>query len=202
MNSIFEQLDFIMCRVFAYSRVSTNDQTVENQILEIKAAGFDIEPHRMITETISGSTPMQNRFGFRRLLDKMEAGDILVVTKLDRLGRNSLDVTGTVLKLQDIGIKVHCIALGGVDLTSPAGKMTMNVLNAVAEFERDLLIERTNAGLARAKSQGKELGRPKSLNPAQKLQIAKQYEDGTSIASLANIYDVSRATVMRAIGRL
>lgn len=71
------------------------------------------------------------------------AGDVLVVTKLDRLGRNAIDVQQTVGMLEGKGIRVHCLALGGVDLTSPAGKMTMGVLAAVAEFERDLLIERT-----------------------------------------------------------
>lgn len=92
------------------------------------------------------------RIGFSRLLDKMEKGDVLIVTKLDRLGRDAIDVSTTVTKLEEIGIRVHCLALGGVDLTSSAGKMTMGVINAVAQFERDLLIERTQSGLARAKS--------------------------------------------------
>lgn len=191
-----------MTRVFAYSRVSTHDQTTDNQILEIKAAGFDIQPQRFITEIVSGSTPMESRAGFQKLLERMEAGDVLVVTKLDRLGRNSIDVTGTVLKLADIGIKVHCLALGGVDLTSPAGKMTMQVLGAVAEFERDLIIERTNAGLKRAKAEGKELGRPQKLTDSQKEQMTGEYKEGASIASLAKAHGVSRATVMRAVGKL
>src|SRR3954451_9131203 len=90
-----------------------------------------------------------------RLLDRLEPGDVLVVTKLDRLGRNVMDVGSTVAKLAELGVRVHCLALGGVDLTSSAGKLTMNVLNAVAEFERDLLVERTQAGLSRAKAEGK-----------------------------------------------
>ena len=77
----------------------------------------------------------------------MEEGDVLVVTKLDRLGRNAMDVRATVDQLASMGVRVHCLALGGVDLTSAAGRMTMQVLNAVAKFERDLLIERTNAGI-------------------------------------------------------
>jgi putative DNA-invertase from lambdoid prophage Rac len=71
-----------------------------------------------------------------------------------------MDVGSTVAKLAELGVRVHCLALGGVDLTSSTGKLTMNVLNAVAEFERDLLVERTQAGLSRAKSEGKTLGRP------------------------------------------
>ncbi len=144
-----------MARTFAYVRVSTTGQTVENQIAEIAAAGFTIAPNRIVEDTVSGSLAAKQRLGFQKLLDKMEPEDILVVTKLDRLGRNAIDVSDTVSKLEASGIKVYCLQLGGMDLTSAAGKMTMNVLNAVAEFERDLLIERTNSGLARAKSQGK-----------------------------------------------
>jgi putative DNA-invertase from lambdoid prophage Rac len=83
----------------------------------------------------------------------MEEGDVLVVTKMDRLGRNSMDVRATVEHLAGMGVKAHCLALDGVDLTSSTGRMTMSVINAVAEFERDLLIERTQAGLVRAKEQ-------------------------------------------------
>ena len=141
-----------MPRIFVYARVSTMGQTTANQIKEIEAAGFNIEPHRVITETVSGSVPISRRKEFTRLLDKMEKDDVLVVTKLDRLGRDAIDVSSTVAKLEAMGIKVHCLALGGVDLTSSAGKMTMGVINHVAQFERDLLIERTQSGLARAKS--------------------------------------------------
>ena len=91
----------------------------------------------------------------------MEPGDVLVVAKLDRLGRNVMDVSSTVTKLAELGVRVH-LPLGGVDLTSSTGKLTMNVLNAVAEFERDLLIERTQAGLSRVKAEGKTLGRPRA----------------------------------------
>jgi putative DNA-invertase from lambdoid prophage Rac len=76
------------------------------------------------------------------------------VTKLDRLGRDAIDVSSTVAKLAELGVRVHCLALGGVDLTSAAGRMTMGVINHVAQFERDLLIERRHAGLARAKAGG------------------------------------------------
>ena len=86
---------------------------------------------------------MARRKGFSRFLDKMEQGDLLVVTKLDRLGRDAIDVSMTVEKLAGMGIRIHCLDLGGVDLTSSAGKMNMNVINAVAQFERDLFIERT-----------------------------------------------------------
>ncbi len=122
-----------MSRTFAYARVSTTDQTSENQIREIEAAGFSIEPHRTITETVSGSRAIAQRKGFSRLLDKMEKGDVLVVTKLDRLGRDAVDVSMTVARLEKMGIRVHCLALGGVDLASSAGKMTMHVINAAGQ---------------------------------------------------------------------
>ena len=163
-----------MSRTFAYARVSTIEQTPENQIREIEAAGFGIEPHRIVTETVSGSMAIAQREGFSRLIDKMEKGDVLIVTKLDRLGRDAVDVSTTVAKLEKMGIRVHCLALGGVDLTSSAGKMTMNVINAVAQFERDLLIERTQAGLARAKAQGKPLGRPPALSADQQTHRARE----------------------------
>ena len=82
---------------------------------------------------------------------------MLVVTKMDRLGRTAMDVAGTVAKLAKMGVRVHCLQLGSTDLTSAAGKMIMGMLNTFAEFERDLLIERTQAGLARAKAAGKHL---------------------------------------------
>jgi putative DNA-invertase from lambdoid prophage Rac len=121
-----------MPRTFAYVRVSTTGQTTENQVREIEAAGFKVEPRRVIAETVSGSSVIEQRPGFMRLLDKLETDDVLIVAKLDRLGRNAIDVATTVERLAKAGVRVHCLALGGVDLTSPAGRMTMGVINAVA----------------------------------------------------------------------
>jgi putative DNA-invertase from lambdoid prophage Rac len=187
-----------MSRVFVYCRVSTAEQTTDNQVQEIAAAGFSVTPQRTIAESVSGSVAASERKGFGMLLNKLEAGDVLVVTKLDRLGRNAMDVRGTVEGLSGMGVRVHCLALGGVDLTSPAGKMTMGVLAAVAEFERDLLIERTQAGLANAKLKGKQLGRPMSLRPVQVAEIRERLASGNfSVAGLAAGYATSRQTIMR-----
>jgi putative DNA-invertase from lambdoid prophage Rac len=186
-----------MPRTFAYCRVSTIEQTTENQAREIAGAGFAIEPRRMVAETISGSTPALQRPGFAKLLDRLEAGDVLIVTKLDRLGRNAMDVRATVELLAERGVRVHCLALGGVDLTSPAGKMTMTVIVAVAEFERDLLIERTQSGLKRAKATGKTIGRPPALNDDQRRQVLQERREGSSLAQLAKHYGVSRAAIQR-----
>ena len=187
-----------MPRTFAYARVSTTGQTTENQIQEIEAAGFHVEPRRIVTETVSGSTPIAQRREFSKLMDRLEAGDVLIVTKLDRLGRDAIDVSSTVMALAEMGVRVHCLALGGVDLTSSAGTMTMNVLNAVAQFERDLLIERTQAGLNRAKSEGKTLGRKASLSEQQKQTVLDDLAAGLSVSAIARKLGTSRQTVMRA----
>lgn len=187
-----------MSRVFAYVRVSTHGQTTDNQLGEIRAAGFDVQVRRVISETVSGSLAAKEREGFARLIDRMEDGDILVVTKMDRLGRNAMDVRATVELLAGMGVKVHCLALGGVDLTSSAGRMTMSVINSVAEFERDLLVERTHAGLVRAKESGKVLGRPPRLTAEQKRTVCERLAEGTSISALSREYRVSRLTIQRA----
>ncbi|WP_176596468.1 MULTISPECIES: recombinase family protein [Sphingobium] len=186
-----------MSRAFAYCRVSTGDQTTDNQVREIAAAGFAVDPKRIVAETVSGSIAAMERKGFAKLVDRLEAGDILIVTKLDRLGRNAMDVRGTVERLAAEGVKVHCLALGGVDLTSPAGKMTMGVIAAVAEFERDLLVERTQAGLKRAKAEGKTLGRPQALTDDQQRIIIEKRKQGISLGALAREYQVSRAAIQR-----
>lgn len=186
-----------MGRTFAYCRVSTADQTTDNQVHEIEAAGFAVTSRRIIAETVSGSVAASDRKGFTDLKKKLEEGDVLVVTKLDRLGRNAMDVRVTVEDLAKEGVRVHCLALGGVDLTSAAGKMTMGVLNAVAEFERDLLIERTQAGLKRAKAEGKTLGRPTTLTPEVERSIVEQRADGVGVRALARLHNVSPTTIQR-----
>ena len=186
-----------MPRTFAYVRVSTVGQTVENQVREIAAAGFAVEPHRVVAETVSGSEAIARRKGFVRLLDRLERGDVLVVTKLDRLGRDAIDVAQTVERLEAMGVRVHCLALGGVDLTSSAGRMTMGVINAVAQFERDLLIERTQSGLARARAEGKRIGRPHSLSAAARAAVLGGLAAGESVSALARRHATSRQTVLR-----
>lgn len=186
-----------MSRIFAYCRVSTLEQTTENQRREIETAGFSVRSQRIIEEQISGSVTASERPGFNRLLDRLENGDILIVTKLDRLGRNAMDIRKTVEQLAESGIRVHCLALGGVDLTSPAGKMTMQVISAVAEFERDLLLERTHSGIARAKAAGKRFGRPSVLSELQKQTVIERLNTGVSVSAVAREFNTTRQTVIR-----
>lgn len=182
---------------FCLLQVSTLEQTTENQRREIEAAGFAIRSQRLIEEHISGSVAASERPGFIRLLDRMENGDVLIVTKLDRLGRNAMDIRKTVEQLAALDIRVHCLALGGVDLTSPAGKMTMQVISAVAEFERDLLLERTHSGIARAKAAGKRFGRPPILSEEQKQTVTERLNAGISISAIAREFNTTRQTILR-----
>lgn len=184
--------------VFAYGRVSTNQQTAENQRLEIINAGFQID-YWFADEGVSGKVCAKQRPQFALMLDKIRDGETLVVSKLDRLGRDSIDVLQTVQSLADRNIKVVVLQLGSTDLSSPTGKLLLMMLVAVASMERDLLIERTQAGLMRAKSEGKRLGRPSKTTPKQKAEIVLRRNNGESVASLAREYSVSRATVMTLI---
>lgn len=186
-----------MSRTFVYARVSTSDQTAENQIQEIEAAGFKVEPRRIIVETVSGSSAAMLRKGFAKLLDRMEPEDVLVVTRMDRLGRDAMDVHAIVKKLGALGVRVHCLQLGGADLTSSAGKMIMGMLNTFAEFERDLIVERTQAGLKRAKASGKVLGRRAVLTPEQRAEVRKQLQEGATVRATAKAWKTSRQTIDR-----
>jgi putative DNA-invertase from lambdoid prophage Rac len=188
-----------MGRTFLYARVSTADQTTDNQLREAEAAGFKVDPKRVLCETISGSTAALQRPQFARLVDRLEAGDVLIVTKLDRLGRNAMDVRATVERLADMGVRVHCLQLGGTDLTSAAGKMIMCVIGAMAEFERDLIVERTQAGLERAKKAGKRIGRPPLLSKKKLAEVRHQRTGGASLGQLARDFGVTRSAIQRAL---
>lgn len=182
-------------RVFGYGRVSTVEQTTTNQLLELQQAGYEIQEHRWFTDTISGSVQALERPSFAKLLDRLEAGDMLIVSKLDRLGRGMIDVLQTIELLKTRQIKLKVLALGDVDLSSPAGKLIISVLAATAELERDLLIERTKAGLERAKAEGKVLGRRSKTTEDQKQEILALVNQGESISSVARNYGISRMSV-------
>ena len=183
-------------RVFAYARVSTVEQLTENQREQIARAGYDIAPKRFIEEQISGSVPAAQRPGSQRLLERMDEGDTLVVTKLDRIGRDSIDVQQTVERFQSEGIRLVVLQLGNLDLTSSAGALMVKMLAAVADFERDLIIERTQAGQARARAAGTHMGRPSKTTPDQQRAIRAALAAGATVSSMAGSYQVSRATII------
>ena len=188
-----------MSRTFAYLRVSTTGQTTENQLLEIQSAGFSVDPNRVISETVSGSVPAFKRPEFAKLVDRLEKSDVILTTKLDRLGRNTVDILNSVEKLSNLGVRVHCLALGGMDLTSAAGKMTLSVISAVSCMELDLLKERTAAGLVRARAAGKKFGRPATLSPQAKASIIAEKTAGASYADLAKQHGVTRSAIQHVI---
>lgn len=184
-----------MTATFAYLRVSRDDATMTtaNQRLELERAGYRIDYWH--EDTISGATQAMARPGFASMLNKIRDGETLIVSKLDRLGRDSLDVLATVRTLTARNIRVLVHSLGGVDLASSAGKLLVTMLAAVAEMERDLLRERTMAGLARARRQGQVIGRPSKTNAAQRAEVLASLGRGESVSSLARRFGVSRATV-------
>jgi putative DNA-invertase from lambdoid prophage Rac len=183
-------------RIYAYARVSTVEQLTENQRQQITQAGYEIPSRRFVEEKVSGSVPAMQREGFVKLLERMEEGDTLVVTKLDRIGRDSIDVQSTVRLFADRGIRLVVLQLGNLDLTSSAGALMVKMLAAVADFERELIVERTQAGQARARAEGKHMGRPSKTTDADKAAIRERLEAGASVSQVARDHGISRATVI------
>lgn len=183
-------------RTFAYCRVSTSEQTTDNQIIAIRSAGHNIPDTRVITETISGSKPALERPAFQNLItNKLEKGDTLVVLKLDRLGRDNIDVQQTITSLLELGVKVISLDLPVSDLTSSEGKLMLQMFSAFAEFERNRIRERTIEGQARAKAEGKKIGRPTATDTRNTVQSHKA--QGLSQSATSKTTGLSIATVKR-----
>lgn len=188
---------------FGYGRVSTETQSTENQRIELAQAGYQIPDEFWFSDRgVSGKTSATQRPQFGILLSKIRSDETLVVSKLDRLGRDAVDVMQTIRLLGDRNVKVIVLQLGSTDLTSTAGKFLLTMLSAVAEMERDLLVERTQAGLQRAKAQGKKLGRPAKTTGEQRQSIRADLNSGISVSQLARQHAVSRATVIGIRDRL
>lgn len=150
--------------IFAYLRVSTTDQTTQQQLTQIEAAGYEVARDRVFVEHgVSGKVPALQRQQFQRLHDRMTNGDSLIVARLDRLGRDTLDVISTIDSLIKRGVSVNVLGLGVLDNT-PQSRLTLTMLSAISEFERGLISERTKAKLAQLKQEGVKLGRPAKIN--------------------------------------
>lgn len=183
---------------FVYARVSTLNQHNDNQLLEIERAGYAADA--IYTDVVSGAVHAMDRVEFLKLVDavgRTRKAKRLVVTRLDRLGRNAIDVMGTVQRFAELECQVRVIQLGDIDLTSGAGKIILATLSAVAEIERDTLIERTQAGLARAKAEGKRLGRPRTASWDHCDAIRAALVAGETVSHVSRLHGVSRATVLR-----
>jgi putative DNA-invertase from lambdoid prophage Rac len=183
---------------FAYLRISTKDQTTEQQMTQINAAGFSVDKDRIFIEHgVSGKVPALQREQFHRLNDRLFENDQLVVNRLDRLGRDILDVIATVRNLTDRGITLVVLGLGTLD-NSAQSNLTLNMLAAISEFERQIIGERTKAKLDQLKSEGKKLGRPvKVSNDELKAKTQELIAGGLSWRKTAAQVGVSLSTVQR-----
>jgi len=180
---------------FGYTRVSTKEQTTDNQRMEIEAAGYAVD-YWFTDEGVSGAVLAGARPQFKLLLSKIRKGESVVVTKIDRLGRDAIDIQQTVKAFTVAGVRVYVTQLGGTDLTSSAGKVLLAMLASFAEMERDLIVERTQAGLARVRAEGKRLGRPSKTSEKDRSGIRDALARGESVSATARLYDISRATVI------
>jgi len=187
-------------RTFVYCRCSTSEQDNDNQVIAIRNARSEfanIPNNRIVKETISGSTQAMKRPLFSELVNsRLESGDTLVVLKLDRLGRDNIDVQQTVNLLEDKGIKLICLDLPISDITSPEGRFMLQVFSAFAEFERGRIRERTREGLDKAKANGVTLGRPKGESKHRgAIQALKR--SGLTQSTVAKQLSIGIATVKR-----
>lgn len=194
--------------IIGYARVSTQDQSYEAQIEALKQAGCT----RIYSEKVSGKTrdfpgesrktsktPVKHRHRpeLARLLEQLRPDDILVVTKLDRLARSLSDLISIIAELKQVGAGFKSLG-EGFDLSSPAGRMQMGIVAVFAEFERDIIVQRTNEGLAHARAQGRIGGRRPALSDLQRKELIERVLRGDlSIPQVGKIYGVSRATVNR-----
>jgi DNA invertase Pin-like site-specific DNA recombinase len=179
-----------MSHRLGYARVSTPDQDPALQLDALTKAGCA----RVWTETASGARAA--RPALDQVLDRLLPGDTLVVWRLDRLGRSLQHLITTVTDLNARGIGFTSIT-ETIDTTTPTGRLTFHVFAALAEFERSIIIERTNAGLAAARARGRTGGRPPKMTPEKLRHAQRMYEDGTSIPEISKTLSVSRATIYR-----
>ena len=178
--------------IHAYLRVSTlnKGQDTDNQRKQIVDAGFAITKW-WEDAGVSGSVAATQRAGFSDMLSDMQQGDTLVITMVDRLGRDAKDILTTVDEMKRIGVKVRVLQFDGVDITSSMGKMIVTCMAAMAELERNILIERTNAGIARAKAEGKRFGRPLKYTPAQMRDMLRRKAEGERLRTIAEGYGIA-----------
>ncbi|NMF97027.1 recombinase family protein [Aromatoleum toluolicum] len=182
-----------MSSVIAYVRVSSDDQTTENQRRAIQAR-YAVSKW-FSEEGVSGGIPAAQRPAMGALLSYVRDGDSVVVVAIDRLGRNTIDVLTTVEALRAKGVSVVSMR-EGFDLATPAGKLMLTMLAAVAELERDNIKARQMAGIERARAEGKNLGREKVIDDAAVVSWRK--ENQASIRATAEHFGISSASVKRA----
>jgi len=178
---------------YGYARVSTAKQDCENQKEALKAAGCEV----VFTEKASGAKT--DRTALRKAIARLEEGDVLMVTRLDRLARSTRDLLNILDEVSQRGASFKSLADTWADTTTAQGRLMLTILGGLAEFERTLILSRTEAGIAKAREQGKKFGRPSALDAGQKRKIADRYAAGETMAELAREYECGEATIFRAL---
>ena len=174
-----------------YARVSTVEQNLDMQLQALKKGGCQ----KIFREKVSGAS--RQRPEFQRMLDQLRPGDIIVVWKLDRLARSTRDLLDTMETMRDAGARFQSLSEPWADTTTHAGKMIMTVFAGIAEFERDLIRERTTAGRDAAKSRGVRFGRPRKLTAEQTKLVRRLIEEGRAVREVAETFKVHVATIYR-----
>lgn len=182
--------------LLGYARVSTDDQDLRLQRTALQAAGC----RRTFEEKVSGAR--RDRPELARLLDQLRDGDVVVVTRLDRLARSTKDLLELAERLNDAGAGLRSLAEPWADTTSPAGRMVLTVFAGIAEFERALIQERTGSGRAAARARGVRFGRPPRLTAEQVALGRRLIDEGSSVRDAARLLQCHHATLYRALAKL
>ena len=176
---------------YGYARVSTDGQSVDAQVRQLKAAGCKT----VFREVASGAKT--DRAQLRRLLDQLDAGDVVTVTRLDRLARSTRDLLNTLGTIADRKAGFRSLGDTWADTTTSHGRLMLTVLGGLAEFERDLIRSRTGEGRARAKARGVKMGRKPKLTPHQRAEAIRRKEGGEAVREIARSYNVHNSTISR-----
>ena len=180
-------------RLIGYARVSTYGQTLDAQLDQLRAAGCS--SRNIYREKVTGARA--DRRELNRMLGKLAPGDVVTVTRIDRLARSTFDLFAIVKRIADAKAQFRSLAEPWADTGTSTGRLMLAVLGGLADVERDLIRTRTAEGRSRAKAQGKHMGRPPSLTPAQQKEASRRRAQGATLQELAKSYNVSRATISR-----
>jgi DNA invertase Pin-like site-specific DNA recombinase len=178
--------------IYGYARVSTDGQSVDAQVRQLTKAGC----RKVFREVASGAKT--DRAQLRRLLSQLQAGDVLTVTRLDRLARSTRDLLNTLAAITGKKAGFRSLADGWADTTTPHGRLMLTVLGGLAEFEKELIRARTSEGRERAKARGVKMGRKPKLTPHQRREAIRRRDSGDeTVREIARSYDVHHATISR-----
>jgi DNA invertase Pin-like site-specific DNA recombinase len=181
-------------RLIGYARVSTGGQTLDSQLEQLRAAGCS--SRNTYREKVTGALP--DRRELNRMLAKLAPGDVVTVTRIDRLARSTFDLFGIVKRIVDAKAQFRSLAEPWADTGTSTGRLMLAVLGGLADVERDLIRTRTAEGRSRAKTQGKHMGRPPSLTRSQQKEATRRRTQGATLQELADSYDRSISTMRRA----